>query len=164
MSKDNKTLSVTDLLKAGTSEKELHDMLQDQIKSAKTAIAAEQEKKNERRQARINQAKTRKAAIKACYAHLVSLGIIEDNMTEKDFDEICDELEEKEDLIRTYVDNMKSFEKLFGSDEDDDESNEDNGDGKSSTSHHSNKLARGKRSSVALDPDDIIYRFLKSLE
>ena len=97
------SLSVKDMLQKGMTEKEMYDALQEQIKEAKAEIAKEAEKKANAKAKEARVAETRKAAIRACYEHMVARGFIDDDLDDADIDEICESIKDAEDSIAMYA-------------------------------------------------------------
>jgi len=90
----SKEISIKDLLKKGTTEKELQDILSEQIKEAQKEINAE--KVNHK----VNK---RAAAVEAFAEYINSIGYGE-IMFADDVEKVIDWMEKNEDLVKNLVD------------------------------------------------------------
>ena len=91
----SKEISIKDLLKKGTTEKELQDILAEQIKEAKAEIASEKKS--------IRTVDKRAAAVEAFAEYINSLGTGE-IMFADDVEKIINWIDKNEDLVKGMVD------------------------------------------------------------
>ena len=91
----SKEVSIKDLLKKGTTEKELQDILAEQIKEAKAEIASEKKS--------IRTVDKRAAAVEAFAEYINSLGTGE-IMFADDVEKIINWIDKNEDLVKGMVD------------------------------------------------------------
>ena len=148
----NKGFSVKDMIQEGVTEDQMITMLKKQIDDAKDEIAAEQERINKAKKAAAAKKKldpdvTRKNAMKACYEHMVALGLVEDNFTDEEIDELCDSLKEAEEHFASYQ-RILNLCKMITEDDDDEVK----------------EPLSAKTNSKLADADSIIARFLEDLE
>lgn len=137
---DSTFKSVKDMLKSGSTEEDLRKMFEEQLSAALKDVAAEKEKEKKAKEKKANLDETRKAAIKACYNHMVALGLADTSFTDEDIDDVCKTIEIAEEGLKRYCNGMQALKNI-------------------------EKTINKKDSKTTndIDADDIIEDFLKDL-
>ena len=144
-------MTVKDMIKNGTTEEQLMNMLKDQIKDAKTAIAAEEAKANKAKENEGKVAAARALAVDAVINYLDVLGVInKDTLDKEDMAEIDKSVKSLENEFVKYHSLMNSLTGLF--------------EKMDKLPLKTSKAPIVKKSTEDLDVDDIITSFLKSLD
>ena len=95
--------SIKEMLLSGTTEDDLMEILKSQIKEAKDEIDEDNKTKAKEAEKAETVAAARKAATTATINYLKALEVISDDLTEKELDEICKEVEKNEkSLFRPF--------------------------------------------------------------